>query len=91
MFTNLFPNPSKLDIICERYWLLHMGISWDQLPKQANANLTKNPTCLNYEVFICYFGPHGSGLHQYTPSIHVDYHLVTNPIIILGDDLFRVA
>ena len=32
-------------------------------PKASNANLTQNPTCLEYEVFIWYFGPHGSGHH----------------------------
>ena len=40
-----------------------MGSSWDHLPKQVNANLTENLVCLEYEVFICYFGPHDSGHH----------------------------
>ena len=33
-------------------------------PKIRNANLTKIPTCLEFEVFICYFGPHGSEHHS---------------------------
>jgi hypothetical protein len=31
--------------------------------KTNNANLTKIPTCLENEVFICYFGPHDHGHH----------------------------
>ena len=35
-----------------------------ELPAQTtNAYPTKNNACLDYEVFICYFGPHGSGHH----------------------------
>ena len=35
-------------------------------PKTSNVNLTKKPTSLEYEVFICYFGQRGSG-HCPTP------------------------
>jgi hypothetical protein len=51
-------------------------------PKTSNANLiSKIPTCLEYEVSICYFGPHDSR-HWRTPYtnkylfIRVDCHLL---------------
>ena len=64
--------PSKLGIICERYWLLKFSPNFDfafeqhmETPsKTSNANLTKNPTCSECEIFICYLGPHGSGHHS---------------------------
>jgi hypothetical protein len=31
--------------------------------KTSIANLTKNPTCLEYDAFIYYFGPHDSEHH----------------------------
>ena len=62
--------PPKLGIICERHWLLILAPPFGQHmktpSKTSNANLTNNPTCLEYEVFICYFGPHG-GEHHPTP------------------------
>ena len=52
---------------CGRYWLLNFAPPFGQRmkppSKTSNANLTTNPTCLEYEVFICYFGPHGSEDH----------------------------
>ena len=59
--------PPKLDIICERYWFLNLALEQHmQLPPTTNnANLSKNPTWLEYEGFICYFDPqHGSGHHR---------------------------
>ena len=51
----------------KRYWLLNLPPTFGQHMepplKTSNANLTKRITCLEYEVFICYFGPHGSGHH----------------------------
>ena len=59
--------PPKLGIICESYWHLNLALAFEQHleppPKTSNANLSQNPTCLEYEVFICYLGPHGSGHH----------------------------
>ena len=59
--------PPKLGIICERYWFLNLAPTFELHmklpPKTSNANLMKNPTCLEYEVFISYFDPHGSGHH----------------------------
>ena len=50
----------------DRYWLLNASTFWQLMrspPKTSNANLIKNPTCLEHEVFICYFDSHGSGHH----------------------------
>ena len=70
-------------------WAAHVTASQN---KQYQPN--KNVTCLEYEVFICYFGPHGSG-HQPTPvdTFHPwDYHMMDHkPIIVLDNDPFRVA
>ena len=56
--------PPILCIICERYWLLNVALTQGLLmgppPKQSYANLIHILTCLEYEVFISYFGPHGS-------------------------------
>ena len=61
----------KLDIICEGYCLLNsapiFGQHIEPHPKTSNAKLTKNPTCLEYEVF----GPHGSGHH---PTLVDTFH-----------------
>ena len=42
--------------ICERHWLPTLAPAFEQHmelpPKRCNANLTKNPTCLGFEVFI---------------------------------------
>ena len=40
-----------------------LGSSWDYLPKHVVPNPQKNPTCLEYGFYICYFGPHDSGQH----------------------------
>jgi hypothetical protein len=65
----------KLDIICEGYWLLNLAPTFGQHmeppPQISNAKLTKNPTCLEYEVFICYFGWRGSGHH---PTLVDTFH-----------------
>ena len=57
--------PPILSILFERYWLPNLTPTFEQLmgpaPKTSNASLTKIPTCLEHEVFMCYFGPHGSG------------------------------
>jgi hypothetical protein len=58
----------KSGIICERYWLLNLdpkcGFYIGQHLKlpltTSNANRTKNPTCLKFEIFIYYFGAHGT-------------------------------
>jgi hypothetical protein len=57
--------PPKLVIIFERYWFPNLTPTFEQLmgPPPKQTNLTNNPTCLEHEVFICYFGPHGSGHH----------------------------
>ncbi len=69
--------PPKLGIKCERYRLLNLTLTFEQHmeppPKTSNAKLTKkNPTCLEYEVFICYFGPHGS-IPKEIPSIYTNH------------------
>jgi hypothetical protein len=57
--------PPKLYIICDKYQHLHLAPTFEQHmeppPKTSNAKLTKSPTCLEYEVFKRYFGPHGGG------------------------------
>jgi hypothetical protein len=70
------PSPSsnknllKMSIICERYWLQKLSPTFGQHmeppPKTSNANLTKNPTCLEYKGFVSYFPVHmvvGTTLH----------------------------
>jgi hypothetical protein len=46
-----------MGIIWKRYWLLTLAPEFKQRmelsPKISNANLSKNPTCLEYEIFIC--------------------------------------
>ena len=39
-------------------------------PQPSNANVTKNPTYLRYEIFICYFGLHDSGHHPTQNTFH---------------------
>ena len=62
--------PPKLGIMYERYWLLHLAPTFEQhmelSPKTSNVNLTKNPTCFGYEVFVCYLAHMvaGTTLHQ---------------------------
>ena len=64
-------NPPKFGTIRERYWLLNLAHVFGQHmkppPKTSNANLiSKNPTCLEYEVSICYCGSGGcSVLNMY--------------------------
>ena len=65
----------NVDIVSKRYLLLNLGSSIGQHmelpPKTSNTNLTDNPTCLEFGVFICYFGPHGSGHH---PTLVGTFH-----------------
>ena len=73
-FAHLLPCPKgvkpsiKSGIIRERYWILNLAPTCGQLmsshPRTSKYQPNKkNPTCLEYEVFLCYFGPHGSGHH----------------------------
>ena len=55
--------PPKFGIICEKILAPTLGQLMRPPPKTSNANLTRNPTCLKQEVFICYFGAHDSGHH----------------------------
>ena len=63
-------------------------------PKTSNAKVTKKPLCLEYEAFMCYFDPHGSGHH---PTLVDTFHpcrlplVGRKPIRILGGDPFRVV
>ena len=58
--------PTKLGIICERYWLLNLALTCGQLMrpplKTSNVELTKILHAWNSR-FLCYFGPHDSGHH----------------------------
>ena len=99
-------NPTQIGhlmwkIMVPKILFLNLALTFGQhiepAPKTSNANLTRNRTCLEYEVFICYFGPHDNGCNHPTP---VDTFLACrlpprgpwNPIkIFIGDDLFWVA
>ena len=36
-------------------------------PKTCNTKLIKYPTCLEYDIFTCYFSPHGGSGYHPTP------------------------
>ena len=79
-----FYTPPKLGIVCDKIltpkfgsyiWATH-GTTSQNKQCQSKNNI---PTCLEYEVFICYFDSHGSGHHPTlvdTFHLHVDCHLV---------------
>ena len=41
----------------------HIGQLIGPPPKTCHSKPPKNPTCLEYGFYICYFGPHDSGQH----------------------------
>ena len=60
-------SPTKIGHRCERYWLLIWAPAFEQHmelpPQNKQCQPNKYPTCLEFEVFICYLGAHDSGHH----------------------------
>ena len=64
-------------ILASKFWS-YIWATLATASKNKQCQLNKKSTCLEFVVFICYFGSHGSG-HQPTvvgTFIHVDYCLV---------------
>ena len=61
-------NPPELGTTCERYWLLNLAPTFEQHMepplKTSYANLTKDPTCLEYEDVILTYMLVGTTLRQ---------------------------
>jgi hypothetical protein len=68
-------NPTQIEHYMWKILALNLARTFGQHmeppPKTSNANLTKNHACLEYEVFIYYFGPHANGQH---PTLVDTFH-----------------